>query len=182
MRTRVGYTGGTKENPTYQSMGDHTEAIQIDFDPRILSYPDLLRIFWSSHNPCARAWSVQYKSAVFFHDAEQERLARATSQAEAESRGRKITTAIVAAGRFYRAEDYHQKWELRRRREFADAYGQLFPDPDAFTNSTAVARVNGYLSGYGTLEQLRAELPKLGLPEKAAASLQAQVERRSPNR
>ena len=56
-RTRVGYSGGTRENPTYTALGDHTETLQIDFDPSVVSYRDLLAIFWAGHDPSAKPWS-----------------------------------------------------------------------------------------------------------------------------
>ncbi len=66
VRTRVGYAGGTKRNPTYYNLGDHTETIQIDYDPTYVSYRELLDIFWESHDPAARPWSRQYMAVVFY--------------------------------------------------------------------------------------------------------------------
>ncbi len=169
----MGYTGGTTQDPTYQSMGDHSEAIQIDFDPSRLSYTDLLRVFWSSHNPCAQPWSVQYRSAIFPHGDRQEELARSTQLEEEIKRGRPIKTEIVPAARFYRAEDYHQKWQLRRNKAILDEYQKLFPQLKDFVDSTAVTRVNGYLAGHGSSDQLEKELPKLGLSERAKDKLRA---------
>ena len=74
VRTRVGYCGGSKPNPTYRSMGDHAETIQIDFDPTRITYEQLLELFWTSHNPCRSAWSRQYMSAIFY-EGEQQRAA-----------------------------------------------------------------------------------------------------------
>ena len=75
VRTRVGYAGGTKENPTYTSLGDHSEAIRIDYDPTRISYAELLEIFWQSHNCTSRAYSRQYMSIILYHDEEQRKLA-----------------------------------------------------------------------------------------------------------
>ena len=75
MRTRVGYAGGSKPNPTYRDLGDHSETVQIDYDPSKISYQELLAIFWDTHNPGSRPYSRQYASIVFPHDAEQENLA-----------------------------------------------------------------------------------------------------------
>jgi len=68
VRTRVGYTGGSTKNPTYHSLGDHTETVQIDYDPTQISFEELLDVFWDSHRPTQRAWSRQYMAAVFFHN------------------------------------------------------------------------------------------------------------------
>ena len=102
VRTRVGYTGGTKKNPTYYSLGNHTETLQIDYDPTQLSYEALLALFWDSHNPTNRAWSAQYKAAIFAHNAEQVALAEASkAQIAAEKTGkwfrRTIHTEILSA-------------------------------------------------------------------------------------
>ena len=75
IRTRVGYTGGNKENPTYRTLGDHTESIEVDYDPGIISYADLLKVFWRSHDPGSRSWSRQYIAAIFYHNEEQKKQA-----------------------------------------------------------------------------------------------------------
>src|SRR5579862_1295293 len=117
----VGYTGGTLKNPTYKDVcGGHTghaEAVQMEFDPQRVSYLDLLAVFWKSHDPTTLNrqgpdTGTQYRSAIFFHDTEQESAAR-DSQTILEKQGvfnRPIVTQIVPAGPFYRAEEYHQQY------------------------------------------------------------------------
>jgi len=107
IRTRVGYAGGSSEDPTYHRIGDHSETIQIDFDPERITYTELLDIFWSAHNPRTPSFSRQYRSAIFVHDERQRRFAEQTKKRE-ETKG-KIYTEITALARFYPAEDYHQK-------------------------------------------------------------------------
>jgi peptide methionine sulfoxide reductase MsrA len=75
VRTRVGYTGGRSPNPTYSNLGDHTESVQVDFDPGQTSYAELLRVFWATPNSCALSGSRQYMSAIFYHNETQKRLA-----------------------------------------------------------------------------------------------------------
>ncbi len=171
IRTRVGYSGGTKKDPTYRDLGDHTETIEIDFDPARIAYEDLLDIYWDSHSPTSRAWSRQYASCVFFHDDEQRKLAEASRGLLRKSLSKKIYTQIVAATRFYRAEDYHQKHRLRNTPALLEDLAAFYPDAKSFTDSTAVTRVNGYLGGYGTREQLEEEVPELGLSQDAQRSL-----------
>ena len=173
VRTRVGYTGGTAPNPTYRSLGDHAEAIQIDFDPRRISYSELLEVFWSSHNPCARPWSRQYMSAIFCHDAGQRRLAESTRKQVAKARGAEVGTLVAEIDTFHRAEDYHQKYRLRRNGDLVAEYLAVYPEPVDFVNSTAVTRVNGYLGGHGALVDLQKDLPRLGLSAAAASRLLA---------
>lgn len=121
--TQVGYTGGSFENPTYQDVCSgrtgHAEAIQIEFDPSIVSYEDLLLIFWSNHNPTTINQQgpdigEQYRSAVFFHDQTQEKTAKDLKEnlqsAALKQFGARIITEIVPAKIFFRAEEYHQQY------------------------------------------------------------------------
>jgi len=119
--TTVGYTGGTKVNPTYKEVctgnTGHAEAVEVDFNPAEISYLELLATFWKSHDPTqlnrqGPDFGTQYRSAIFFHDAEQEKEAR-DSKAVLEKEGifkRPIVTQIQQAPVFYPAEDYHQQY------------------------------------------------------------------------
>jgi peptide-methionine (S)-S-oxide reductase len=171
VRTRVGYTGGTLDNPTYRQLGDHTESVQIDYDPEQITYRELLEVFWSSHNPRTASMGRQYMAAVFYHDDRQQQLAVETRDQIAEGLGQEVHTQILPAETFYLAEDYHQKYNLRR---YKDIYGELaavYPTTEALIASTAAARLNGYVAGYGTREQLDAEIERLGLSEEAQQQL-----------
>ncbi len=167
----MGYTGGTREAPTYQGLGDHTEAVQIDFDPERVSYEALLNVFWKSHNPTQRPRSKQYKAAVFFHDEEQEVLAIKTRDRLAESPEGKIQTAVLPATPFYLAEAYHQKFRLQEERILMREFRAMYPNKESFINSTAATRVNSYLSGYGSLEVLQNEIQTYGLSPKGIKRL-----------
>ena len=139
----------TTGNPEYYKLGDHTETVQIVYDPTRISYEDLLNVFWHSHNPTMDMMSVQYKSIIFYHNDEQKQIAtESKEQLEAEKRSR-IFTEIVPAPEFYPAEGYHQKYYLQQVEELAKEFKAKYPDINDFTNSTAVARVNGYVAGYG---------------------------------
>jgi peptide-methionine (S)-S-oxide reductase len=171
IRTRVGYAGGSKANPTYHDLGDHAETIQIDYDPTRISYGHLLDIFWQSHTPARGSWSRQYASIIFFHDEEQKRLAIETRDREAARRGAKIHTEILPYSRFHLAEAYHQKYRLQQEKKVMREFTLIYPDPLRFVYSTAAARVNGYVSGYGTRESLERELGTLGLSSEAERTL-----------
>jgi len=179
VRTRVGYTGGTTEDPTYHNLGDHTETVQVDYDPTRVSYAELLDVFWSSHNPTVGAWSRQYASIVFYHDEEQRRLAVETKEREAARLGAPVQTEIVPAAEFYLAEGYHQKYRLQQSRALVEEFRRIYPDDGSFIDSTAAARVNGYLGGHGTLEALDAELDDLGLSPEASRKLREIVAART---
>ncbi len=125
VRTSVGYSGGTTANPTYRQVCSgttgHVEVVEVDFDPTHICYETLLEHFWEGHDPTTRNrqgpdWGTQYRSVIFFHDAEQEASARASKVAlEREGRFRdSIVTEIRAAQPFYRAEEYHQQYLEKR--------------------------------------------------------------------
>ena len=171
VRTRVGYAGGTKVDPTYHSLGDHSETIQIDYDPTQISYEELLKVFWESHSPASRPWSLQYASIIFYHNDEQKRLAEETREREAARLGAQIYTEIRPFSEFYLAEDYHQKYRLRGEPLLVREFQAIYPDLQDFVDSTAAARVNGYVGGYGTLAAMEKEVDSLGLSPAAAQRL-----------
>ena len=119
----VGYTGGTKENPSYEEVctGEtgHAEAVEVTFDPDEVSYSELLDVFWNQHDPTQMNRQgpdagTQYRSAIFFHSPEQEREAIASREREQANHRKPIVTEIVPAGEFYAAEDYHQRYLEKR--------------------------------------------------------------------
>ena len=122
------------------------------------------------------SWSRQYMSAVYFHSEEQERLALETRNREGTKRKGKIYTEIVPASEFYLAETYHQKYLLRQRPALMKEFNAIYPATEDFVNSTAAARINGYLGGYGTFSALKAELNNLGLPPVTSKKLLEIVE------
>ena len=116
-----GYTGGTQKNPSYAAVSNgttgHAEAVQVTYDASKISYARLLDIFWHNIDPLAVDRQFcdsgnQYRSAIFYHDAQQEAAARASKDALSQSGRFKapIATLVVAAGEFYPAEDYHQDY------------------------------------------------------------------------
>jgi len=175
VRTRVGYAGGTTRNPTYQNLGDHSESIEVVYDPSRISFENLLEIFWESHNPASRPWSRQYMAAIFYHDEGQKLLAERTRGREARKIGRAVHTGIFPASVFTPAEEYHQKFQLRRHPELMKGLRAAYPDPKDFVSSTAAARLNGYLGGHGTYAGLTAEIDGFGLPPEGRKTLLAIV-------
>ncbi|MDD5778570.1 MAG: peptide-methionine (S)-S-oxide reductase MsrA [Candidatus Thermoplasmatota archaeon] len=125
--TRVGYTGGTVQHPTYEEVctgkTGHAEAVEVTYDPGTVSYEELLGVFWKIHDPTTpdrQGWDVgsQYRSAIFYHTREQEQAAHA-SRRQREQLGRyrrPIVTEIVPADPFYPAEDYHQRYYEKQGR------------------------------------------------------------------
>lgn len=119
----VGYTGGTKKNPTYEEVctgaTGHAEAVEVTFDPDEVSYSELLDVFWKLHDPTQMNRQgpdvgTQYRTAIFFHSPEQEQEAIASREREQANHSKPIVTEIVPAGEFYPAEDYHQRYLQKR--------------------------------------------------------------------
>ena len=123
--TAVGYIGGTLDNPTYEDVcrgrSGHAEAVEVEFDPDRVSYATLLNAFWKLHDPTTLNRQgpdvgTQYRSAIFFHDAQQQQAALASQEEQASSGrfSRPIVTEIVPATTFFRAEEYHQQYLEKR--------------------------------------------------------------------
>ena len=122
----VGYTGGDVPNPTYEDVGTgrtgHAEAVRVHYDPEQTTYAKLLRAFWNMHDPTQhnrQGYDVgnQYRSAIFFqNDAEQILALQSRDGLTASGKYKDmIMTEIVPAGKFYRAEDYHQQYLAKRQ-------------------------------------------------------------------
>jgi len=123
--TAVGYSGGQRKNPTYKDvcsdMTGHAEVVQVEYDPNVISYDDLLNVFWENHDPTTfnrqgPDIGTQYRSVIFFHTPEQEAAARASKERlEKSGRFRRpIVTQIQPAAEFWRAEEYHQQYLEKR--------------------------------------------------------------------
>ena len=179
MRTRAGYTGGTKRSPTYHDLGDHTESLQVDYDPERVSFAELLDRFWAAHDPTHQSMWTQYKTILFFDGPEQERVALASRDRLEAALGRAIRTEVRPLAEFYQAEDYHQKYRLRHVRDLMAEFRAMYPAEADFIRSTSAARVNGYLDGYGDLRQLEREIDDLGLSRAMATALHEYVSRRA---
>ncbi len=123
--TAVGYSGGTLENPTYEDVctgrTGHAEVVQVEYDPAVVAYEEILDVFWGAHDPTTLNRQgpdvgTQYRSAVFFHDTEQEAAAKVSKESLEKSGrfSRPIVTEITPASEFYRAEEYHQQYFEKR--------------------------------------------------------------------
>ena len=175
-RTRVGYAGGEQANPTYGNVGDHSECVQVEFDPSVVSYAELVDRALSWYDPEGGPSSGQYAYIVLANDDEQLRIARERADAVSEKIGRPITTRVEPLAKFWPAEDYHQKYYLRSDRQFMGQFKSMFGDDEtAFRESTAAMRVNGYLSGDGSGAQLQEEIGLLGLDDAAREHLASVV-------
>ena len=123
LRTRVGYSGGSFENPSYRDVCSgktgHAETVEVEFDSDVISYDELLDVFWKIHDPTTldrQGLDVgsQYRSVIFYFDEAQKNVALNSLEKEQKKRRGKIVTEIVEALEFYEAEEYHQKYLMKK--------------------------------------------------------------------
>ena len=168
----MGYAGGHKANPTYHALGDHTEVLQVWFDPDRLGYDALLQIFWDRHDPTSPRRSTQYRPLIIAVDDAQRRAAQA-SRDDLETRlGERVTTEVVSDRPFYPAEGYHQKWRLRRHTAVLEDLQACFPTEAEMLASAAAAKLNAFIGGRGDPDGLAQLLPKLGLSAEGQAAFE----------
>lgn len=167
VRTRVGFAGGTVLNPTYRNMGDHTETVEIDFDPSILSYEDVLLHFWKNHYPNRDNYKGrQYISLLRYHNGcQKEAIDKIKAQMEKEL-GEAIETDIAPFTQFTLAEERHQKYYLKRYPKALGQLGNLYPTRNLLVDSTFAARLNGFVKGFGTREGLKREIASWPIEEQ----------------
>lgn len=167
--TRVGYCGGQKQGPTYRAIGDHTEAVQVKYDPSQLSYETLLGVFWANHDPTYR-YKPQYKSAIFYHDDTQKKAAEASLEAERSKHQRKIETDIQPVGVYTDAEDYHQKYNLKLRDAIFSSLG--LKSNKTVIDSFVAAKLNGFVAGYGKMSDIKGQ--EWGLPDEMTRAVKSE--------
>ena len=121
--TQVGYAGGKVENPSYKEVctdtTGHAEVVEVTFDPEVVSYHDLLEVFWMNHDPTTLNrqgpdWGTQYRSAIFYHSPEQKAEAERSKEAAQTNFKKPIVTEITPAPPFWPAEEYHQQYLEKR--------------------------------------------------------------------
>ena len=159
-----------KENPHYRDLGDHTEAVSIDFDPKVISYGDLLKYFWASHHCQSNIGGRQYMKAVFFRSQDQRALAMKSLDAHAKASGispTSVATQIVPVRSFTYAEGYHQQYMLTRHVEIRSFLEEIYPSEKSLADSAVATRLNAFLgNGIGNDDgvALRRQLPSFELP------------------
>ncbi|GAV74351.1 PMSR domain-containing protein [Cephalotus follicularis] len=148
VRTTAGYAGGSKTSPEYRSLGDHAESVMVEYNPRVISFRQLLDVFWDSHDSrqvFGQGPDVgnQYRSIIFTNGTEESRLAAISKEREqAKSRSSVVTTQIQQLEVFYPAEPEHQKFELKRRPILLQLIGNL--PGEELEKSSLASKLNGY--------------------------------------
>nr|CAD2170693.1 unnamed protein product [Meloidogyne enterolobii] len=146
LKTRVGYSGGTSPSPTYQNIGDHTEIVEIQFNPELTKFKEIINLFYSKHN-FTLPQKTQYKSVILYVDEEQKKIALEEMEKAKEKYTNKNTifyTFLQKFEKFYQAEDYHQKYWLRCENNI---FKELNLTNSQLINSTLATKINGYLGG-----------------------------------
>ena len=148
-------------------MGDHSECVEIVFDPQIISLEKIVQHFWTIHNPNRVNYKGrQYLSIILYENTEQQQIVRKIKGEIEEQLGEFVQTEIAPLQKFTIAEDKHQKYYLKR---YSKAYATLleyYGSHEYFTNSTVVARLNGFVKGYCTLSDIKSEISNYPSEEK----------------
>jgi len=147
VRTRVGYAGGTKPDPSYEVLGDHTEVVQVDYDPDRLCFADLLERAFDSHTPHEQSRKRQYQYVVFTESDDQQAQLRSFLDANGyDPEG--IETRLEQLSAFHVAEAYHQKFNLGGSRWATDPFETAGYSETEIRESPAAAKLNAHLGGH----------------------------------
>lgn len=152
IRTRVGYAGGTKPNPTYHDLGDHTEVFQVDYDPADLSYAALLTVVFENHDPSHQTRKTQYQNIVFYDSPDQKDIFESVLETNGLD-GETIETRIERLTQFYLAESYHQKYNLKAKQSLLESFEEAGYEGEELRESPAAAKLNGYAGGHDISEE-----------------------------
>ena len=147
VRTRVGYAGGTKREPTYHALGDHTEVLQVAYDPTQQTFADLLTLVFQGHDPHSQARKRQYQNVVFTGTPNQQQTMLAWLD-DHDYTAEGIATRIEQLDRFVPAEAYHQKYNLRSNESLMSTFDAAGYDDDQLCESPLAAALNGRIAGH----------------------------------
>lgn len=145
VRTRVGYAGGTATDPTYHDIGDHSETVQVDYDPDVISFEDLVDVAVDQHSPRHQPSKRQYQN-VLFHESDEER--ETIESALDDLTYDDVKTRVEPLDSFTLAETYHQKYNLRSKRAILAAFEEAGYDDADVRESPAAAKLNAHVAGH----------------------------------
>ena len=176
-RTTVGFAGGQAPAPTYATIGDHAEAVRVEYAPARLRYAALLDRFWTVFDPALTPAKRRYQPLLVPQTAEQADQARASRADAAGQDKRAGRVEIVDGGGFSAAALRHQKHMLRRYEDVTAALRARLPSERAFARSPAATLATGYVGGHRSPGRLAEDQSRLGLPDEALATLCAAARR-----
>lgn len=146
VRTRVGYAGGTKTDPSYEVIGDHTEVVQVEYDPDAVSFRALLEKAFDQHSHAHQPGKRQYQHIVFTENPQQREDLE--DYLDANINRERLETRLEPLSAFYVAEDYHQKYNLRGKRWITDEFRAAGYDDTDIRESPAAAKLNAHVAGH----------------------------------
>ncbi|NMO94344.1 peptide-methionine (S)-S-oxide reductase MsrA [Paenibacillus lemnae] len=160
LSTRTGYAGGTLDNPTYRQMGDHSETVEVTFDPGLITYLELVEQFWNHHNPDSinDYKGRQYRSMLLYNGEAQREVIAKVLEERSRTGGGKPATEIVPYTSFYPAEERHQKYYLKRFPDALEKLETLYASHEDMLSSTLAARLNGLAKGFTNREIILQEV------------------------
>lgn len=147
VRTRVGYAGGTTPDPTYKRIGDHTEVVQVDYNPNQISFDKVIDKAFEQHDPFHQSTKRQYQNIIFIGSDRQQQALEDHVRASGYERNQ-LETRIEPLGTFHVAESYHQKFNLRDKRWITEPFAKAGYDDSTIRESPAAAKLNSYAAGH----------------------------------
>lgn len=171
LSSQTGYAGGNSPAPTYREKGEHIETVQLVFEPAQMGFAELLQHFLGWHQPAKPAWKRGYASAIIAQNDQQYTLAEEALAHWEHQHGQQAQTLLLPFRPFYPAEERHQKYYLRKQPELMETVRPLFFSFEEFVYSTAAARINSFLAGYGSPENMEEALSRLSWPEETKSRL-----------
>ncbi|KEJ00771.1 methionine-S-sulfoxide reductase [Clostridium botulinum A2B7 92] len=176
VKTYVGYTGGNTLFPTYNSIGDHLETLEVYYDSSKIAFENLLTIFEKNHNYIVRPNLLQYYSAIFYNNENEKELCLDWKKNKKEELKTEVLTRISPIEKFYYAEFYHQKYYIQLEPVIMSNLRSKFSTGNDLISSPLCHKLNAYLAGYGSLKELNKEIEDFNLSEDAKNRLLSIVE------
>ncbi|NFJ06291.1 peptide-methionine (S)-S-oxide reductase [Clostridium botulinum] len=176
VKTYVGNTGGNTIFPTYNSIGDHLETLEVYYDSSKIAFENLLTIFEKNHNYIVRPNLLQYYSAIFYNNENEKELCLDWKKNKKEELKTEVLTRISPIEKFYYAEFYHQKYYVQLEPVIMSNLRSKFSTGNDLISSPLCHKLNAYLAGYGSLKELNKELEDFNLSEDAKNRLLSIVE------
>ncbi|KGO13234.1 peptide-methionine (S)-S-oxide reductase [Clostridium botulinum] len=176
VKTYVGYTGENTLFPTYNSIGDHLETLEVYYDSSKIAFENLLTIFEKNHNYIVRPNLLQYYSAIFYNNENEKELCLDWKKNKKEELKTEVLTRISPIEKFYYAEFYHQKYYVQLEPVIMSNLRSKFSTGNDLISSPLCHKLNAYLAGYGSLKELNKEIEDFNLSEDAKNRLLSIVE------
>ena len=165
LRTRVGYSGGDLTTPSYNNLGNHIEVFEVDYDPEVISYEQLVELYFVFYDATMRPISLRVKPVIYYRTEEVYNVASRIKQSIEAASSEGIFAVIEPFDIFYLAENKHQLSYLKQESSLYDEITQIFQDEDQLLLSILASKLNGFIPGYGDPNELALILKDSGLSD-----------------